>query len=75
MFTYRLGAKSPDKVRPIMLCMHTINDKEEFMSKLWMLKSVRIKFKHLSITKDYTLDECKMIKDYIGEAKKRNMKG
>ena len=50
-----------------------ISDKEEFMSKLWMLKYIRMKFKKLSITHDYTQNERKIIKSYVEEAKKRNM--
>ena len=58
-----------------MVRMKSINEKEEFMSKLWMLKPVQMKFKKLSITNDYTLDERMIIKDYVEEAKKRNMIG
>lgn len=43
------------------------------MSKLWMLKCVKKKFNRLSITNDYTLDERKIMKDYVEEANKRNM--
>ena len=73
MSMFRLGTKCPEKVRPIMLRMKKISDKEEFMSKLWMLKCVKKKYNRLSITNDYTLDERKIIKDYVEEAKKRNM--
>ena len=66
---YRLGSKRPDANRPIMLRMRTISEKEEFMSKLWMLGQLK---KKLSITHDYTIDERKVIKEYVEEAKKRN---
>ena len=67
---YRLGGKKTGTNRPIMVRMQTITDKEEFMSKLWMLK--QLKMKKLSITNDYTMDERKIIKQYVEEAKKRN---
>ena len=70
---FRLGAKITGKIRPIMIRMKKISDKQEFMSKLWMLKNIRTKFKKLSITQDYTQDERKIIKSYVEEAKKRNM--
>ena len=66
---YRLGSKRPDANRPIMLRMRTISEKEEFMSKLWMLGQLKMK---LPITHDYTIDERKVIKEYVEEAKKRN---
>ena len=68
---YRLGSKKPGANRPIMLCMQTATDKDEFMSKLWMLKQLQVKFK-LSITNDYTKDERKAIRELVDEAKKRN---
>ena len=75
MNMYRLGVKQPDKIRPILLRMQTISDKAEMMSKLWMLKHARINLKKLSITNDYTLNERKIIKEYVEEAKKRNTTG
>ena len=72
---HRLGAKQPGKSRPIMVRLQTVSYKEELMSKLWMLKQVKTKFKRLSITNDYTANERKVIKDYVEEAKKRNMNG
>ena len=71
----RLGPKKANKIRPIMLRMQSLSEKEEFMSKLWMLKNVRMKFKNLSITNDYTLDERKMIKECVAEANRRNTTG
>ena len=75
MSTCRLGPKKANKIRPIMLRMQSLSEKEEFMSKLWMLKNVRMKFKNLSITNDYTLDERKMIKECVAEANRRNTTG
>ena len=72
---FRLGTKSTNKIRPIMLRMKTISDKEEFMSKLWMLKHAKMQYKKLSITHDYTQEERMVIKDFVEEAKKRNLSG
>ena len=55
-----------------MLHKQMATDKKEFMSKLWMLKQIRMKFKKLSITNDYTKDEREAIKELVNEAKKRN---
>ena len=55
-----------------MLRMKNKEEKEEFMSKLWMLKNVRSRFKNMSITNDYTLEERNMIKKFVEEAKRRN---
>ena len=57
----------------MLLRMASTHEKEEFMSKLWMLKSVKMKFNKISITNDYTLDERKMIKKYVEEENMRNM--
>ena len=75
MSMFRLGPKKAYKNRPILLRMHSTREKEEFMSKLWMLKNVKMKFKNLSVTNDYSLDERKMIKKYVEEANKRNTTG
>ena len=52
--------------------MKSKEEKDDFMSKLWMLKNVRMKFKGMSITHDYTLEERKMIREYVEEANRRN---
>ena len=68
----RLGPKKDGKIRPLMLRMKSKEEKDDFMSKLWMLKNVRMKFKGMSITHDYTLEERKMIREYVEEANRRN---
>ena len=70
---YRLGAKQEDKIRPLMVCLQSKEEKGDFMSKLWKLKYARDKFKRISITHDYTLEERKTIKEWVKEAKRRNM--
>ena len=69
----RLGSKKVDKIRPILLRMESSQQKEELMSKLWMLKN--LKQKNLSITNDYTLNERHIIKKYVEEANARNTNG
>ena len=71
-FMNRLGLKKDGKIRPLMLRMNNIDEKEEFMSKLWMLNEVRMRFKGMSITNDYTLEERMMIKKFVEEANRRN---
>ena len=73
MSIYRLGAKQEDKKRPLMVRMHSKEDKDDFMSQLWKLKHVRDKFEKISITHDYTLEERKKIKEWVEEANRRNM--
>ncbi len=68
----RLGPKNNDKTRPLMLHMKNKDEKEEFMSKLWMLKNGRTRFKNMSITNDYTLEERNLIKKWVNEANRRN---
>ena len=69
---YRLGPKKDGKIRPLMLRMKSNDEKKEFMVKLWMLKNVRMRFKGMSITHDYTLEERNMIRKHVQEANRRN---
>ena len=70
--TMRLGQRRDDKIRPLMLTMKNKDDKENFMSKLWMLKNVRQRLGNISITHDYTLEERSLIKKWVEEAERRN---
>ena len=74
-YMIRLGTKNNDKSRPLMLRMKNKDEKEEFMSKLWMLKNVRTWSKNISITNDYTLEERRLMKKWVEEANKRNTIG
>ena len=51
------------------------NEKEEFMSKLWMLKNAKTRFGNISITNDYTQEELHLIKEWVNEATRRNANG
>ena len=68
----RLGQRNNDKARPLMLHMKNKEEKEELMSKLWMLKNVRTRFGNISITHEYTLEERNLIKKCVEDAKRRN---
>lgn len=69
----RLGQKNKDKIRPLLINMTNTDEKEEFMSKLWMLKNVRSRFGNISIAHDLTLEERNLIKKWVEEAERRNM--
>lgn len=69
---YRLGPKKTNTTRPLLLRMKTIEEKDEFMSRLWMLKNLKMKYGKMSITNDHTLEERRMIKEHVQEANKRN---
>ena len=72
----RLGSKNNnDKIRPVMLRMKNQNEKDEFMSKLWMLKNMKIRYGNISITDDYTQEERHLIKKWVNEAARRNANG
>ena len=55
-----------------MLRMKTTEEKNKFMSKLWMLKNHKMKFGKMSITNDHTIEERNMIKEHVQEANRRN---
>ena len=55
--------------------MKNSDEKEEFMSKLWMLKNATTRYQNISITHDYTLEERNMIRKWVEEAKRRNTHG
>ena len=74
VYINRLGPKKEGKIRPLIIRMQNSDEKEAFMSR-WMLKNVRMKFKNVSITNDYTLDERMMIRRCVEEAKRRNTSG
>jgi hypothetical protein len=69
---YILGPKKDGKIRPLIVRMKSKIEKDDFMSKLWMLKNVKTRFKGMSITHDYSLEEWNMIKKYVEEAKRRS---
>lgn len=70
----RLGQKKEDRTRPLLVHMTNTDQKDEFMSKLWMLKNVRSRFGNISIAHDLTSEERNLIKKWVEEAERRNMK-
>ena len=67
---FRLGPKRDNRVRPLMVKMKSIAEKNSIMAQLWKLKWATKE--KVSITHDYTLDERRSIKEMVDEAKKRN---
>ena len=53
----RLGKRTESKRRPIKIRMSTLNERELMMSSLGKLKVAPEKFKKISITEDYTIEE------------------
>ena len=70
----RLGSKSSDKSRPILITMESHQRKRELMSKLWKLKHGPDKFQKISVTEDFTQEERNEIKRWVEEAKQRTDK-
>ena len=71
---YRLGGKSPNKIRPIKIIMESYEQKGQLMSRLWRLKYGLEKFQRTSITEDFTQEERNELKVWVEEAKQRTKK-
>ena len=70
--THRLGMKKLDRPRPIKLTMKSIDQKEQFMSKLGKLKFADDEFKKISVTNDYTIVEREEIRRWVKKANDKN---
>ena len=70
---YRLGIKDESKIRPVMVHLQSKEEKYDILSKLWRLKYARSTNERISITHDYTLEERRLIKGTVDEAKRRNL--
>ena len=57
--------------RPIKIRMSTLSERELMMSSLGKLKVAPEKFKKISITEDYTIEERQVIKNKLEEAKNK----
>ena len=72
----RLGnvpeVSSSNKIRPLKIKFHSPEEKEKMMSRLSNLKRAEDKFRKISITDDYTIEERQEIKKFVDEAKRRN---
>ena len=71
---HRLGEKKVDQARPIKVVMETMNQKTEFMSKLWKLRYAGPAHKKARITDDYTWEEREEIKRWVKMAKEKSDK-
>ena len=61
-----------NKVRPIKIRFKLPEEKDNMMSRLSNLKRAEDKFRKISITDDYTIEERQEIKKFVDEAKRRN---
>ena len=73
MTMFRLGIKQENKNRPLMVRLHSKEEKYAILSKLGRFKYATRKYDEpISITHDYTPEERKMIKQLVEEARRRN---
>ena len=68
----RLGNSDPNKIRPLKLKMNSEAEKENIMSRLSNLKNAEDRFRKVSVTEDYTVEERKEIKNWVEKAKEQN---
>ena len=69
----RIGQQKESRIRPIKVTFNTTSEKDKVMSNLRNLKD-QTEYSKISITDDYTLNERKMIRDKVVEAKEENIK-
>ena len=70
----RLGKINNDRNRPVEVIMGCADDKHKIMptlTKLKGLKDANETFRSLSIRDDYTIEERKLIKTFVDEAKQK----
>ena len=73
---FRLGIKEQNKKRPLLVRMHSKDEKKTIFTNLSRLKYATRKYdERISITPDYTPEERKMIKELVKESKRRNTNG
>ena len=70
--SYNRIGKDRNRRRPIKLVFKNDIDKSSFMTSLYKLKN-NTRFYGISITDDYTKKERETIKDFVNQAKTRNM--
>ena len=70
----RLGSEdlNNQKKRPLKIRFQCEEDKRDVMSRLSNLKKAEDRFKKISITDDYTMEERQEIRRFVDEAKKKN---
>ena len=67
----RIGVKSPEKKRPMLVLMNTEADKDRIIQNLTKLKGQE-NYKGVSITEDYTVAERKLLTEWRDKAKAKN---
>ena len=70
--TVRLGKSDHNRIRPLKLKMKTEEEKDAVMARLPNLKNAEDKFKKISVTDDYTVDERNEIRKWVDKAKEQN---
>ena len=69
----RLGKPDDNKKsRPIKLVMQSTDEKSQIMSRLVNLKNADKKFQSASVRDDYSIEERKLIKEWVEDASARN---
>ena len=69
---HRLGIRNSDRPRPLKVVMKSVDEKEKLMSNLDLLNKAENKFKRISVTDDYTLEEREEIRRWVTMARNRN---
>ena len=67
----RIGMKSPEKKRPLLLIMNSEGEKDKLLQSLTKLKD-KADYKGISVTDDYTIAERKLITEWRDKAKAKN---
>ena len=67
----RISLPAQDKNRPIKAVINTVEERNRILSNLRNLKGIP-EYKTISVTKDYTITERQMIKDWSDKAKEKN---
>ena len=63
-----IGLLAQDKNRPFEVVMHTEEERNRILLNLRNMKDIP-EYRAISVTKDYTINERRMIKDWSGKAK------
>ena len=71
--SYRLGMKEEGKKRPLMVPLQSKMERDNVISNMWRLRNSRNISERVSVTYDYTLEERRLIKEFVEEANRRNM--
>ena len=70
--SYRLGVKNCKRPRPVKVIMKSVEEKEQLMSRLALLRYAKDEFKKISVTEDYTIEEREEIRRWVMMANNKN---